>query len=88
MKKPYHLYEDLCDKIEQDNRNISDLKEIIKDKDEENKFLKELIKRSDISVNKLIDLLLNMNELTSQQRKYINELISNKVEVNKDERID
>lgn len=85
MKKPYHLYEDLCDKIEQDNRNISDLKEIIKDKNEENKFLKELIKQSDITVNKLIDLLLNMNGLTSQQRKYINELISNKVEVNKDE---
>lgn len=85
MKKPYHLYEDLCDKIEQDNRNISDLKEIIKDKDEENKFLKELIKRSDISVNKLIDLLLNMNELTSQQRKYINELIANKMEVDNDE---
>ena len=36
MKKPYHLYEDLCNKIEQDNRNISDLKEIIKDKNEEN----------------------------------------------------
>ena len=88
MKKPYHLYEDLCDKIEQDNKNISDLKEIIKDKNEENKFLKELIKRSDITVNKLIDLLLNMNGLTSQQRKYINELIANKVEVNKDERID
>ena len=88
MKKPYHLYEDLCDKIEQDNRNISDLKEIIKDKNEENKFLKELIKQSDITVNKLIDLLLNMNGLTSQQRKYINELIANKVEVNKDERID
>lgn len=85
MKKPYHLYEDLCDKIEQDNRNISDLKEIIKDKDEENKFLKELIKQSDISVNSLIDLLINMNGLTSQQRKYINELIANKVEVNKDE---
>ena len=85
MKKPYHLYEDLCNKIEQDNRNISDLKEIIKDKNEENKFLKELIKRSDITVNKLIDLLLNMNGLTSQQRKYINELIANKVEVNKDE---
>lgn len=85
MKKPYHLYEDLCDKIEQDNRNISDLKEIIKDKNEENKFLKELIKQSDITVNKLIDLLLNMNGLTSQQRKYINELIANKVEVNKDE---
>lgn len=88
MKKPYHLYEDLCNKIEQDNRNISDLKEIIKDKNEENKFLKELIKQSDITVNKLIDLLLNMNGLTSQQRKYINELIANKVEVNKDERID
>lgn len=85
MKKPYHLYEDLCNKIEQDNRNISDLKEIIKDKNEENKFLKELIKQSDITVNKLIDLLLNMNGLTSQQRKYINELIANKVEVNKDE---
>ena len=85
MKKPYHLYEDLCDKIEQDNKNISDLKEIIKDKNEENKFLKELIKQSDITVNKLIDLLLNMNGLTSQQRKYINELIANKVEVNKDE---
>ena len=88
MKKPYHLYEDLCNKIEQDNRNISDLKEIIKDKDEEIKFLKELIKRSDISVNSLIDLLINMNGLTSQQRKYINELIAKKVEVNKNERID
>lgn len=88
MKKTYHLYEDLCDKIKEDNKNINDLKDIIKDKDEENKFLKELIKRSDISVNKLIDLLLNMNGLTSQQRKYINELIANKVEVNKDERID
>lgn len=85
MKKPYHLYEDLCNKIEQDNKNISDLKEIIKDKNEENKFLKELIKRSDITVNKLIDLLLNMNGLTSQQRKYINELIAKKVEANKDE---
>ena len=85
MKKPYHLYEDLCNKIEQDNRNISDLKEIIKDKNEENEFLKELIKQSDITVNKLIDLLLNMNGLTSKQRKYINELISNKVEVNEDE---
>ena len=85
MKKPYHLYEDLCDKIEQDNRNISDLKEIIKDKNEENKFLKELIKQSDITVNKLIDLLLNMNGLTSQQRKYINELIANKMEVDNDE---
>lgn len=88
MKKPYHLYEDLCNKIEQDNKNISDLKEIIKDKNEENKFLKELIKQSDITVNKLIDLLLNMNGLTSQQRKYINELIAKKVEANKDERID
>ena len=88
MKKPYHLYEDLCNKIEQDNRNISDLKEIIKDKNEENKFLKELIKQSDITVNKLIDLLLNMNGLTSQQRKYINELIANKMEVDNDERID
>lgn len=87
MKKPYHLYEDLCDKIEQDNRNISDLKEIIKDKDEENKFLKELIKRSDITVNSLIDLLLNMNELTSQQRKYINELISKKIETNESDLI-
>lgn len=85
MKKPYHLYEDLCNKIEQDNKNISDLKEIIKDKNEENEFLKELIKQSDITVNKLIDLLLNMNGLTSQQRKYINELIANKVEANKDE---
>ena len=85
MKKPYHLYEDLCNKIEQDNKNISDLKEIIKDKNEENEFLKELIKQSDITVNKLIDLLLNMNGLTSQQRKYINELIAKKVEVNKDE---
>lgn len=88
MKKPYHLYEDLCNKIEQDNRNISDLKEIIKDKDEEIKFLKELIKQSDITVNSLIDLLINMNGLTSQQRKYINELIAKKVEVNKNERID
>lgn len=87
MKKPYHLYEDLCDKIEQDNRSISDLKEIIKDKDEENKFLKELIKRSDITVNSLIDLLLNMNELTSQQRKYINELISKKIETDESDLI-
>lgn len=87
MKKPYHLYEDLCDKIEQDNRNISDLKEIIKDKDEENKFLKELIKQSDITVNSLIDLLINMNDLTSQQRKYINELISKKIETDESDLI-
>lgn len=87
MKKPYHLYEDLCNKIEQDNRNISDLKEIIKDKDEENKFLKELIKQSDITVNSLIDLLINMNGLTSQQRKYINELISKKIETNESDLI-
>lgn len=88
MKKTYHLYEDLCDKIKEDNKNINDLKDIIKDKNEEIKFLKELIKQSDITVNKLIDLLINMNGLTSQQRKYINELIAKKVEVNKDERID
>lgn len=88
MKKPYHLYEDLCTKIEQDNKNISDLKEIIKDKNEEIKFLKELIKESDITVNSLIDLLINMSGLTSQQRKYINELISKKIETNESDLID
>lgn len=81
MKKPYYLYADLCEKIENDNKDISDLKEIIKDKNEEIKFLKELIKKSDITVNKLIDLLINTNGLTSQQRKYINEVIAEKVEV-------
>ena len=87
MKKPYHLYEDLCTKIEKDTRNISDLKEIIKDKNEEIKFLKELIKESDITVNSLIDLLINMSGLTSQQRKYINELIANKIETNESDLI-
>ena len=82
MKKPYHLYEDLCTKIEEDNRNIGDLKEIIKDKNEEIKFLKQLIKQSDITVNRLIDLLINTTGLTSQQRKYINEIIAEKVEGN------
>ena len=88
MKKTYHLYEDLCDKIKEDNKNINDLKDIIEDKNEEIKFLKQLIKQSDITVNRLIDLLINTTGLTSQQRKYINEIIAEKVEGNENERID
>ena len=88
MKKTYHLYEDLCDKIKEDNKNINDLKDIIKDKNEEIKFLKQLIKQSDITVNRLIDLLINTTGLTSQQRKYINEIIAEKVEGNENERTD
>lgn len=87
MKKTYHLYEDLCDKIKEDNKNINDLKDIIKDKNEEIKFLKQLIKQSDITVNRLIDLLINTTGLTSQQRKYINEIIAEKVEGNENDGI-
>ena len=80
MSKPYHLYGELCNKIEEDVKSIKELKDIIKDKNEEIDFLKSLIKQSDITVNKLIDLLIHTSNLTSQQRKYINEIIAEKVE--------
>lgn len=87
MKKPYYLYNELCEKIEQDMKSIKELKQTIKELSYELIFFQDFVEKSDIGVDYMVHYLLK-NDLNSNQRRYINELIGVKVEVNKNERID
>lgn len=87
MKKPYYLYNELCEKIEQDMKSIKELKQTIKELSYELIFFQDFVEKSDIGVDFMVQYLLK-NDLNSNQRRYINELIGEKVEVNKNERID
>ena len=87
MKKPYYLYNELCEKIEEDMKSIKELKQTIKELSYELIFFQDFVEKSDIGVDYMVHYLLK-NDLNSNQRRYINELIAEKVEVNKNERID